>query len=62
MVQYNLGGENKLAHLESSPLSLDMVKQQGGTEEARKEISSRFYKILTKHYPEQRLSYNILHI
>lgn len=61
-MQYNLGRENKLAPLESTPLSLDMVKHQGGAEGARKEISSGFYKILTKHYPEQRLSYNILHI
>lgn len=62
VVQYNLRRRNKLAHLESSPLSLDMVRQPGEAEGARKEISSRFYKILTKHYPEQRLSYNILHI
>lgn len=61
-MQYNLGRQNKLAHLESTPFSLDMVKQQGGSEGARKAISSKFYKILTKHYPDQRLSYNILRI
>lgn len=48
-MQHNLGREDKLAHLESTPFSLDMVKQRGGSEGTKKAISTKFYKILTKH-------------